>query len=810
MNLRTSLLAGLMTLSSLSSDFRSGFSATAIAQEALSLEQIMSDPDWIARSPESPVWSRDSRTIFYQRKREGNEIRDWYRISLDDLKSRRVSPKEAVTAIPSRGNLTADRTREVTTRHGDLFLFNHETGETTQLTRTSAVESSPVFLAGEDRILFRREQSLLIRDLTTGLETEPVRILTEDAPKPEDKGDQPLKGFLTESELELFDYLRQQRTQRTLSDEENKKREKLLTTDVPEAFYAGKDRRIVDTEISANERYAAIVVTAAKPASDGRNDRMPVWVREDAYVENREVRELVGTEHESPENVVVFDTRTRKEFPIPFDQLPEISTARISVKEGTSTSESEPGKEVEQPQKPRPVSVSSLNFSKDSKWLLFQCFSHDNKDRWIVAVSMAQFGKPEAIKVLHHRYDEAWINGSDRFAVFLGRTSSACFLSEESGYSHLYLANPSKGTIRQLTEGAWEVSNVSISHNDARIYFTANESHPGEYELQSVEVRSGERSVHTSLGGLNDFEVSPDETHAIALHSTALHPPELWLVPLQEDAEPKQLTRTTTPAFRKIPWATPEFVEIPSRHGLTIHARLYQPAEPSEEPRPAVLFVHGAGYLQNAHKGWSQYFREFMFHTLLTQRGFVVLDMDYRASAGYGRDWRTAIYRQMGTPELEDLEDGVEWLAANQNVDRGRVGVYGGSYGGFLTLMALFRKPDLFACGAALRPVTDWAHYNHGYTSNILNTPETDPEAYQNSSPIYFADGLQKPLLICHGMVDDNVFFKDTVRLTQRLIELKKDRWNVAMYPVEPHGFRQPSSWYDEYRRILELFEEEL
>jgi dipeptidyl aminopeptidase/acylaminoacyl peptidase len=222
------------------------------------------------------------------------------------------------------------------------------------------------------------------------------------------------------------------------------------------------------------------------------------------------------------------------------------------------------------------------------------------------------------------------------------------------------------------------------------------------------------------------------------------------------------------------------------------------------------MFVHGAGYLQNAHKGWSGYFREFMFHSLLAHRGYVVLDMDYRASAGYGRDWRTAIYRRMGTPELEDLTAGVDWLVANKNVDRERIGVYGGSYGGFMALMALFVQPDLFACGAALRPVTDWAHYNHGYTSNILNTPSVDPEAYKLSSPIEYAEGLEKPLLICHGMLDDNVFFQDSVRLTQRLIELEKTDWEVALFPIEPHGFREPSSWLDEYRRILALFEEHL
>jgi dipeptidyl aminopeptidase/acylaminoacyl peptidase len=184
--------------------------------------------------------------------------------------------------------------------------------------------------------------------------------------------------------------------------------------------------------------------------------------------------------------------------------------------------------------------------------------------------------------------------------------------------------------------------------------------------------------------------------------------------------------------------------------------------------------------------------------------------MDYRASAGYGRDWRTAIYRQMGTPELEDLRDGVEYLVTNCNVDRKRVGTYGGSYGGFLTLMAMFREPDLFACGAALRPVTDWAHYNHGYTSNILDTPTIAPEAYEISSPIEFADGLTGALLICHGMQDDNVFVLDSIRLAQRLIELEKENWELALFPVEPHGFVRPSSWLDEYRRIFKLFEDHL
>jgi dipeptidyl aminopeptidase/acylaminoacyl peptidase len=199
-----------------------------------------------------------------------------------------------------------------------------------------------------------------------------------------------------------------------------------------------------------------------------------------------------------------------------------------------------------------------------------------------------------------------------------------------------------------------------------------------------------------------------------------------------------------------------------------------------------------------------------MFHNLLTERGYLVLDMDYRASEGYGRDWRTAIYRHMGKPELEDLVDGVNWLVREHNGDKDNVGVYGGSYGGFMTLIALFQAPDVFKAGAALRPVTDWTQYNHEYTSNILNTPQVDDIAYRRSSPIEFAENLKGSLLIAHGMIDDNVFFQDSVRLFQRLIELKKDNVELAPYPLERHSFAHAVAWRDEYARILKLFETNL
>ncbi|MFA7540859.1 MAG: alpha/beta fold hydrolase, partial [Lysobacterales bacterium] len=375
----------------------------------------------------------------------------------------------------------------------------------------------------------------------------------------------------------------------------------------------------------------------------------------------------------------------------------------------------------------------------------------------------------------------------------------------------LYDAGQARRGSRALTSGRWEVSSVQLDRDGSHFWFVGNRSHPTVYELHRLPVGGGDIETMTAQRGIESFVTGPDPDRVLVLHSEPWIPTQLGVL----DAGNRQLRRLTdtrTPEYAALEWPALEIVGVPSSHQeQPLWSKLYLPADMEPGKRyPAVLFVHGAGYLQNTHWRFPQYYREQMFHTLLTQRGFVVLDIDYRASAGYGRDWRTAIYRQMGHPELEDLIDGIDWLETNHQVDPERIGVYGGSYGGFMALMSLFREPDRFLAGAALRPVTDWRHYNHGYTANILNTPELDPEAHRISSPIEYADGLQGHLLIAHGMLDDNVFYQDVVMLAQRLIELGKDNWELASYPLEAHGYVHPESWFDQYRRVLKLFERTL
>ncbi|MGK0372619.1 MAG: dipeptidyl aminopeptidase/acylaminoacyl peptidase [Glaciecola sp.] len=431
----------------------------------------------------------------------------------------------------------------------------------------------------------------------------------------------------------------------------------------------------------------------------------------------------------------------------------------------------------------------------------------DNKDRWIVTVDVT---KP-TFTTQHRMHDKAWVNYRFNQFGWFDEASTLYLLSEESGYSQLY-TKPLDGKLNALTEGRFVVDDVVLTQDDSYFYYKANKKHPGIYEIYRIAANGGEPEALTNLNGMTDFVLSPSEDRLLLTHSTLAMPPELYVMSTQAPKTATKLTNTVSDAFLSIDWSVPAIVAIESSHTeQPVYSRVYTPKQNDDATkRRAVVFNHGAGYLQNSHLGWSGYFREFMFHSLLVSEGYVVLDMDFRASAGYGRDWRTAIYRNMGTPEVQDLKDGVNWLVDNANVDVQRVGTYGGSYGGFLTFMALFNEPDLFQAGAALRPVSDWAHYNLPYTANILNTPDIDPIAYERSSPIYFAEGLTKPLLMNAPMVDNNVFFVDVVRLVQRLIELEKENFETAIYPVEPHGFVQPSSWLDEYRRIHKLFETNL
>ncbi|MBW3567288.1 MAG: alpha/beta fold hydrolase [Proteobacteria bacterium] len=794
------------------------FADNSATEDGLSLKQIMQDPDWIGNPPVNAYWSLDGNIVYFERKRNGESFNDQYALQLGTGDLEQLDAAALADINGPRGQYSLDGTRRVYLKDGDIFLADLEENNVRQVTRTAANEAAPFFMADDTRIAWRNGNAFYIFDPATGLVSQIAELKAEDDPSKEKPG----FDYLKDQQTRLFATLREEKRKKEAEREYNRQRAANNPAQIDPAIYLGADVEIRDVSFSPAGRFV-LVVTAPAKHDNGEQDKMPNFVTQSGYVEVRDVRTLVGLNEPPPHSLHLVDLETGKVSILATDTLPGIKDDPLkSLRKEAIAYHVENGgdrKQVEKALKApdmRNVEFEGMAWSRDGSRVAVQAHSTDNKDRWIATIDLDD----AKLETQHRLRDPAWINWYFNDFGWLPDNRTLWYLSEETGHSHLYVKEAGKRA-KAVTSGKWVVSSPTLDRNGTFFYFVGSRNHPGETQIYRVPVKGGELQQLTTVGVeptdrqrggdfLAPFVLSPEETRVLFKHDAPTRPPELYVQTIGAN-DARQLTHTASEEFLSFDWMEPEMVEVPSSHGdEPVHARVYTPEDfdPSKK-YPAVVFVHGAGYLHNVHKGWSVYFREFMFHNLLARHGYVVIDMDYRGSAGYGRDWRTAIYRQMGHPELEDLLDGVKWLAENRSVDPERVGIYGGSYGGFMTFMALFRAPDAFAAGAALRPVTDWMHYNHPYTSNILNTPLVDPTAYEKSSPIEFAEHYNNvPMLIAHGMQDDNVFFKDSVRLVQRLMELEKENYEIAPYPLDPHGFVHPKSWLDEYRRIFKLFEE--
>ena len=766
------------------------FSASTTA--APDLETIMQDPDWIGPPVEQAWWQLDGKAYFYRVKRSGSDIRDLYRVAIDGGTPTRLDASDRANINGPDPVYDQTQSRALTTRGSSLLLHDLEQGQTKRLFTGTAEPANARFSADQQHVQFESGG----RWWRIGLEGESARPVAE-LRFEKNPNAEPEAG-LEADQLRLFETLERMRQRREEQRQQGIEHSRADPARAPAAWYLGDEHASADASLSPDGRWMLVVVHKAG-AEDGKPGQMPRFVTRSGYVEIEDVRTLVGRQPPVPQSLWLLDleTRTRHELDLgSLDGRNEDPLAELKADQDIDAFDAE---------NPRPVRITGIKWHQTGERALVQVRAVDNKDRWTVAVNAAD----RQVTQLHRLTDPAWINWAFNEFGWVPGSETAWLLSEESGYSHLYTID-AEGRKAQHTSGDFEVHDIEFAADGDSALMISNASHPTEYDLYELEIGSGNLQRLTRVQGLESHALHPGSGNVLVRHSESYLPPQAAVLERASGAL-QAATDTRTDEYRALEWQQPEFVAVPSSHvDAPIWTKFYPAGGDFDGPRPVVVFVHGAGYTQNTHYRFPYYFREQMFHNLLSARGYHVIDMDYRASRGYGRDWRTAIYRQMGTPELEDLIDGVDWLVENHNADPERIGVYGGSYGGFMTFMAMFNAPGVFAAGASLRPVTDWAHYNHFYTSNILNTPEVDPEAYLRSSPIEFAEGLGGDLLISHGMLDDNVLYKDSVRLAQRLIELEKQDWEFASYPLEPHSYVHPESWLDQYRRILELFEESI
>lgn len=771
-------------------------------QFELTVENIMRGPELVGDGPSQVEWTDDGSWIYFRWKPGGE---DWdedshlYRVPADGDAPERLSDVEAdsLGVLLASGDLSPDEDRRVLSYQGDLYLRDTGTLEVTRLTDTEAREGDPVFGADGEGVYYVQDDELFRLDLENGS----IHQLTDirQGPEPEEEEPEGREAFLEEQQRELFDHIRREAEE----EEEREALQDSLEAGEPETVWIGPNEQVFGLEVSPAGGFAILEV--GSPAADAQRTLVPDYVTETGYTEPREVRAKVGdAQGEGRMGLVELATGEITWL----DLVPETEGSDDDAEQAAGDDRQE-----EEGEDRRLASTSFIGWNADGSVGLVGAVSFDFKDQWLWALDAAT----GEMTLLAHDHDEAWIGGpcdpwlSPSCAGWLPDGETVYFVSERSGWSQLYTVSAAGGEPQRITRGEWEVHGVDVSADEEGFEMTASRASPFVRHFYRMEFDGSGMTRVTEGPGRHDVEVSPDGELLWDVHSTANRPPELFVQENRPGAEARRITVSPTEAWSQGPWIEPEIVHFEARDGTSVPARIYRPEDLGAEPNGAgVIFVHGAGYLHNVHRWWSTYYREYMFHHILASRGYTVLDIDYRGSAGYGRDWRTAIYRHMGGQDLTDQVDGARLLLEQEGVEPGRIGIYGGSYGGFITLMALFKHPEDFGAGAALRSVTDWAHYNHWYTSRILNLPQDDEEAYRQSSPIYFAEGLEDPLLIAHGMVDTNVHFQDVVRLAQRLIELGKEDWEMAVYPVEGHGFDEPSSWTDEYSRILKIFEENL
>ena len=758
----------------------------------LTVEKIMRDPaEWIGTAPSSISWSRDSRSIYFLWNPDADQFSTVHKIGIEG--GTPVAEDDRFEGWPEDYVYNEDKSQILFERKGDIYLMETRSKNETRLTATQGKEENPAFHSDEAIVTYQFNDNLYSIDTRTGLVTQLTNINTEEEEerqRREINGNPEQDRWLRNDQLVTSEILKERRSrprgssQAALRYLENME-ERMEEIELP---------NVSQLQLSPDGKYVSFRVLR-RPENPAKRTAVPNYVSSTGYTTDLNARPKVGGERPHLE-IGIYNIEADSFYILDTEQLPGITDLPDYTKDYNNRSFEK---------KPRQVSATSIIWSESYAVVHFG--SIDNKDRWIMRL-LPESG--DMIPIDRQR-DEAWIAGPGigsefRTGVlgFMPDGKTIYYQSEKTGYSHLYTHNLTNGSTQQLTKGDFEVYDPFLSEDGKTWYFTANMKHPGIRHFYSMPAKGGKPKQITTVDGNNEVTLSPDEKYLAIRYSYSNKPWELYVQANKPGAEMTQLTNSTRTEFKRYDWHEPEMVTFSAEDGANVHARLYKPENPNGA---AVIFVHGAGYLQNVHYWWSGYFREYMFNNMLMAKGYTVLDIDYRASAGYGRDWRTGIYRHMGGKDLSDQIDGAKYLVADHGVDANRIGMYGGSYGGFITLFAMFKHPDVIAAGAALRSVTDWAHYNHGYTSNILNTPVEDPKAFKRSSPIYFAEGLRGDLLIAHGMVDTNVHFQDVVRLAQRLIELGKDNWEMAVYPVENHGFTTPSGWTDEYKRIFKLFE---
>ena len=415
--------------------------------------------------------------------------------------------------------------------------------------------------------------------------------------------------------------------------------------------------------------------------------------------------------------------------------------------------------------------------------------------------------KTHSQEVLLTESSNTWVNLHDDF-TFINQGKQFIWASERDGFKHLYLFNSDGTLVRQLTKGEWVVDQLeAVDEKAGKVYFTGRKDTPLENHLYSVNLKGGDVSKLTVREGYHHITFSGDASIYIDMSSTANTPFQVSL----HKASGKQITwleenkldanHPLTPYVKD--WIKPEFGTITNDEGIELYYRLYKPAK-LEGKHPVIVYLYGGPHAQVVNNQWGGNRGLLMQHWV--SKGYVVFSIDNRGSNYRGKAFEEPIYKAMGSVEVDDQVTGVKFLHTLPYVDKERIGVYGHSYGGYMTLMSMFKAGDYFKAGVSGAPVTTWRLYDTHYTERYMGNPNTDSDAYDASSVFPYAQDLKGPLLIYHGMADDNVLFTHSTKLYKHLQDMGKP-FEVMDYPGKKHSIRGKQTGIHLYHTITNFFD---
>jgi len=443
--------------------------------------------------------------------------------------------------------------------------------------------------------------------------------------------------------------------------------------------------------------------------------------------------------------------------------------------------------------------IPRVDWLNDSKRLAIQRL---NRQQTVLELLIADADGGKSRIALTER-DQYWINVSDDL-YFFKDGKRFLWSSERSGYRHLYLYGLDGRQLAQLTKGDWEVSALeAVDESKGLIYFTATEKSPLERQLYRVALDGTGFARVTKEDGTHHVNIVPNAAAFVDTYSNSMAPPRQDLL-RADGSRIAAINENKVAELAEYHLSPVEFLTVKSHDGVPLNAMMIKPAGfDSAKKYPVLVYTYGGPRAQVVLNAWGG--STFLWHELLAQKGYIIFALDNRGSAGRGHLFEEPIHFRLGAQEMSDQRDGASYLKSLPYVDANRIGIWGWSYGGHMTLHAMFEDPEDFKVGFAGGPVSDWYYYDTIYTERYLGLPQKNEESYQESSPVKNAEHLKGKLLIAHGTGDDNVHFANTLAVIDKLIEAGKYA-EVMAFPGRGHGVSDPPARRVLWQRVTQFF----